>query len=331
MANGNGGVNPPEFGLNFTQRCCKGVVTRCEGWFAKFVLHPLLFTLPPSAAVWLANHTELYKHLDGLVAPVVIGYLRESSFLIMIGAYLYIIVLKATYAFIVELATPERELSREDLSVILESLNEVVRDKSKRFSDCAKRLNATDLPHQVAHRAFHQITQPTQQIGLLVSALRAAFNFIDKTSASYRVGLLIIVDGKPVNWGFFDPIEPQPRTSAEELQHRGTTVMHCIKQKVPVLVEDIQAELRKPKSNRRYVKFYTREGEHGSLLCVPVMSPVRHGVVEYVITISGNRKDCLQERHLPLYEWIITHYSMRVGLERSLMLIKEGVGSESAD
>lgn len=242
--------------------------------------------------------------------------------LVLVAAYLYVAVLKTLYAAIERHSKPERELSRDDLDSILKSLNVVVGDKAMRFAsylkNCTSQNNAVDPA-----ATFDTITQPKQQIALLISAVRGAFECIDSADTLYRVGLLIIRDGKPVEWAHFDPADHPPRTPPTDLSHPGSTVMHAVRARTTVIVEDIARELRgRSKNNRRYVRGNTRDDDEGSQLCYPVIHPAT-GQVEYVITVTGDGKCCMPEKHRPLYEWIINHYALRLNLEHSLMVIKE--------
>ena len=143
------------------------------------------------------------------------------------------------------------------------------------------------------------------KLGCLYLPFVASLSSLTESDALFRVGLLIVTDGSPTEWAHFDPAERPPRTPAQDLAHPGSTVMLAIRAKSPVVVEDIAKELRKKtKEKRRYLKCNTREGEEGAQLCYPVIHPTT-GRVEYVITIAGDKKCCLLERHQALYEWII--------------------------
>jgi hypothetical protein len=244
---------------------------------------------------------------------------------VLIATFAYVAFLKTIYAAIEHYSKPDRELSRDDLQAILQSINVVVGDKAKRFVGHAKvSLTSHNLPQD---RVFQEITKPEQQIGLLVSALQGVLGFLDKDTL-FRVGLLIIQDGKPVEWAHFEPAERPPRTQATELDHPGSTVMQCIGKKSTVLVEDIQKELRiRNKEKRRYLQLNTRSNENGSQLCYPIAHSAT-GKIEYVITVAGDRRCCLIEKHLPLYEWIIDHFALRIRLEHSLMILKREVQDE---
>jgi hypothetical protein len=190
-----------------------------------------------------------------------------------------------------------------------------------RFSKLAKaNISKTTINPQ---EIFSELTKPEQQISLLISALKACIECIDQTNSFFRVGLLLIKNDEPYEWACFDPAGRPPRTPAGDLSHPGSTVMQSIKTKTPVLVEDIAKELKiKNKDNRRFLKFNTAAGEDGSQLCYPIIHPAT-GKVAYVITVAGDKKLCLAEKHLPLYTWLIDHFAMRISLEHSLLLIKE--------
>lgn len=314
-------MHKPTSNDSFIRKSCRKITESCEHWFVKGFLKPVFFILPPSLITNVATKNNLAQQLEKILNPEISQFLSQSSLILFIGAYLYIVVLKGIYSAIEHYSKPEREINRDDILVILKSIGIVVGDKMKRFSNKARSItsNTTINPQQI----FFELTQPEQQISLLISALRTSIEHIDQTNSFFRVGLLLIKNDEPYEWAFFDPAERPPRTTAVELSHPGSTVMRSIKAKSPILVEDIAKELNiKNKEKRRFLKCYTLEGEDGSQLCYPIIHPATNKV-EYVITIAGNKRLSLEEKHLPLYTWLIDHYAMRVSLEHSLLLIKE--------
>lgn len=169
------------------------------------------------------------------------------------------------------------------------------------------------------------ITKPDQQLSLLVIAIKGIFEALDSSNASYRVGLLSVdrQSKKPQKWLYFEPTEKPPRTSPKDLSAPSSTVSHAIQNKSIVVVEDIRKELqKKSKEERRYVQGSSRPGDQGSQLCYPITHPAT-GEVEYVITIAGDKRKCLEEKYSDLYVWILEHFSLRIGLEHSLLILKE--------
>lgn len=315
------GVYKPTSKDSFFRKSCRKITASCDHWFVRSFLKPVFFILPPSLVTMVVSKSNLKQELTSILGADISSFLTQSSLLVLIGAYLYVVILKSLFSGIDYYSKPERELSRDDILVVLKAIGIVVGDKMKRFSNHAKdtvsktTVNRGDI--------FLELTQPRQQIDLLVSALRTSIDWIDQTNAFFRVGLLVIKNNEPVEWAYFDPAERPPRTLPKDLSHPGSTVMKAIKAKSPILVEDIAKELKiKNKDKRRFLKCNTTEDEDGAQLCYPIIHPAT-GVIEYMITIAGDKKLCLEEKHLPLYVWLIEHFAMRISLEHSLLLIKE--------
>ena len=303
------------------RKSCRKITDSCEHWLVKSFLRPIFFILPPSLITSLATKNNLNQYLEKVLNSETSKFISESSLLVIIGSFLYVVVLRSIYSAIEHYSKPEREINRDDILFLLKSIGIVVGDKMKRFSTLAKaNISKTTInPQQI----FFELTLPEQQISLLISALKATIEHIDQTNSFFRVGLLLIKDDKPHAWAYFDPAERPPRTDAKDLSNPRSTVMQSIKAKTPVLVEDIAKELKiKNKENRRFLKFNTVDGEDGSQLCYPIIHPAT-GKVVYVITVAGDKKLCLAEKYLPLYTWLIDHFAMRISLEHSLLLIKE--------
>jgi hypothetical protein len=313
-------VRKPVVGDSRSREFCRKFVRFSEHWLVKNLVRPVIFIMPPSIITLVATRSGLQAQLDPLLGHKIVSLLNDSALLVLVFASLYVYLLRTIYSAIEHHSKPERELNRDDLNAMLNSLNVVVGDKMKRFSsyfrsiDQEKRLCGNDV--------FQNITQPRQQIGMLVAALRGVFEFIDSSDALFRVGLLIIKDDKPCEWAHFEPAEHPPRTEPSELANARSTVMHCIKAKSAVLVEDIAKELAKRENKQRYLRCNTGDGDNGSQLCIPVICPMTRKVI-YVITIAADRKCALREKHLPLYRWIADNYTLRMTLEHSLLILKE--------
>lgn len=121
----------------------------------------------------------------------------------------------------------------------------------------------------------------------------------------------------------FEPGAHPPRTQAKNLASPSSTVSHAIKKKSIVIVDNIQNELSKPnKKERQFLKSNTQPTDQGSQICYPIVH-ASTGVIEYVLTIAGNKKNCFLSKHAELYAWIIGIFTTRISLEHSLLILKE--------
>lgn len=136
------------------------------------------------------------------------------------------------------------------------------------------------------------------------------------------MGLLRIDDNKPVEWMAFSPQGAGiPALDAADLCAPTSTVACCIRDREIVVVDDIEKELKKrSKHDRRYLAIGSGK-DFGSQLCLPIIHPVTRKI-ELVVTVYGNKANCLVERHSKLYDWILKHFIIRLTLEYSLLLLK---------
>ncbi len=303
------------------KKICRKIVSICEHWLVKQFLRPIVFLLPPMLITMIATRKGLQDDAESLVGQGIGVFLNSSALLVIVGAYIYVVAFKALYAAIETYAKPEKELEVKDVFAILKSIEIVVEDKTKRMANEAKKaINSASI---CGKSTFLQITRPDQQIPLLVRGIRTVFEYMDSSKANFRVGLLKIENDKPIDWYSFEPISCPPRTQATGLQSPTSTVSRCIKTRSLIVIDNIQKELtKKTKKERRFVKGNVQESEEGSQLCYPVIHPAT-GNVEYVITIAGNRADCLVEKCAELYDWIIKQFAVRISIEHSLLLMKE--------
>lgn len=314
-------MNEPIIKDHLGRKTCKKIVSFCESWFIKHIVRPVFFLLPPSLLTMIAARQGMQAEIVQYTGQAVGEFLNNSAILIIFCTYIYVVFMKALYAGIKGYAKPAKELEVGDLLALLKAIDIVVGDKAKRVTSEVKRfINNTNVVSEIN---FLQSTRPDQQMPLLTAGLRNVFEYMDKEKTVYRVGLLRIVNDKPVDWFSFDPASLPPRTEAQTLGAPTSTVSQCIKNKSLVVVEDIQKELnKKTKRERRYIKCNTQEADEGSQLCYPLIHPAT-GKVEYVFTIAGNRSGCLIEKYSELYAWVIRHFAVRVSLEHSLLIVKE--------
>ncbi|HFD31104.1 MAG TPA: hypothetical protein ENJ28_00120 [Gammaproteobacteria bacterium] len=311
----------PVVGDNFVKKLCRGTVTFCESWSIKFLARPILFILPPTLVTLAATKTNIKDQVVDIFGQDVGSFINSSALLVVIGTFLYVVFMRALYAGISAYSKPARNIEVNELLAILKAINLVVGDKCKRMSDEAKKIlsKTTVCPATT----FTNITRPDQQIPLLIAGIKSVFEYMDQANTIFRIGLLRIIDNKPTEWIAFEPASNPPRTPAQNLSVPSSTVMHSIKNKSIITIQDIQSELSKRnKDKRRFVKSNTQPNDQGSQLCYPIVHPAT-GNVEYVITIAGNKKDCLIEKHTELYAWVIEHFSLRISLEHSLLVMKE--------
>lgn len=309
-----------------TKRICKKITSFCETWMVKHILRPVFFLMPPAFLTLIATREGLRDNIVKYTSASTGEYLNNSAILILLITYLYVVIMKAIYAWIVNHAKPEKELEVGDLLALLKAIDIVVSDKTKRMSMEAKLLLNKD--RACGQKTFLQITRPDQQIPLLIGGIRNVFEYMDNTDTVFRVGLLKIENNKPIDWYSFDPVSLPPRTPAKALKTPTSTVAHCIKTRSIVVIEDIQKELsKKAKKDRHFVKSNVQDSDEGSQLCYPLIHPAT-GNIEYVFTIAGNRANCLNKKHKELYSWIIEHFSVRVSMEHSLLIMREKAANE---
>ena len=310
-------MQTPESSNKRNNICRKLSEFRLSG-IAQHLIYPIIIGLPAYLIVTVAAKGKLLTQAEGWIGSKAADYINSSALQILVIVYLLSVFGKLLAWLIDHCSKPNRELSREDILSILKSIEPVVDDKSRRFEKYARDLikGRTVL----GEKTFSEITQPEQQISLLIAALKSALEYIDKTNASFRIGIVIVNDNIPSGWGFYVPQEQQPSLTLEQLKDPRTTIMHAINDRNMVIVEDIVKEIQNPKP--RYLKNGSHHPTNGSLLCYPIIHPVTQQI-EYVLTIAGDQKGCLAEKHAPLYSWVLRYYVSRIQLEHSLLIIKQ--------
>ncbi|MBF6041430.1 hypothetical protein H8F22_21340 [Pseudomonas sp. P154a] len=311
----------PIVGDSWGKALARSFIKFSESWLIKSIVKPLVFILPPTLLTTLATRQGLSTSVTKYLSPDVAAFINDSAAAILLGAYIYIIIVKSIYSLIKNYSKPSRELSIKDIIAINKAFEIIVSDKYKRMSDEAK--NTIKSNAICPTTTFLKITKPDQQIALLIGGIRSIFEHLDESNAHFRVGLLRITNNKPTDWVCFEPISHPPRTEPGQLSAPSSAVSTAIRKKCIVVIEDIQRELLKTsKDKRRFLAGNTQINDQGSQLCYPI-THASTGKIEYVITIAGNKKSCLIEKHAELYAWILEQFSLRISLEHSLLILKE--------
>lgn len=308
------------------KRLCRWLTQKAGWWANKYLVAPLLLSLMPSIVMLILVRDQYRSQLESEL-----GFTFSNLGLLItaILSLLWPAVLRAIWAFVEAKSVPERELTRDDLLLVLNAVSIVIGDKLDRFSAEVRRQQSTP-PHASGADIFQRITQPDAQVRALVNGVHAIFSALD-TSTRFRVGLLDIVNDKPVRWAQYFPAGRVARTTPDELSVSSSTVMRCISRKRTVVVDDIQRELdKKKKEDRSYVKCNTDVNEEGCQLCYPIFDKPT-AKVRFVLTIAGSRKDALCCRLTPIYDWILEQFSMRIQLEACLSTLKETIHEDPRD
>ncbi|MBY0417191.1 MAG: hypothetical protein K2W88_03905 [Pararheinheimera sp.] len=322
-------MHRPVVGDSWLKGKSRSFIAFCETWWVKNLVGPVVFLLPPMLLTSAITRPTFSAQLVQAFGQKVGDVLNSYPILLLASAFIYVALIKAIYAGISVYSKPAKDLETKDILAILHALNIVVGDKNQRFSTFLRKNLKNELLNPAT--TFHEITRPDQQIALLTKSLLSVFDYLDDKNTVFRVGLMRISNSAPVEWVAFEPAAHPPRTQPEQLAAPSSTISLSIRTKSIIVVEDIQNELSKKsnKKERRFLRGHTQETDQGSQLCFPI-THASTGAVEYVVCIAGNKKACLIEKHAELYKWIIEHFSTRISLEHSLLVLKDKANVKEA-
>jgi hypothetical protein len=300
-------------------RFCKIVSDFLESKTYRFFLKPLLFVIPTSVMIAILADSDLLSSLEKILGAGPISIIKSSQLLIVISAFTLMHLGSAAENFISQCGNPSSELNREDFHSILATINEVVSAKMARFLKATKTALSENWSKD---RIFSEITQPDQQIALLVKAVHGLFEYLSKNKVNFRVGLIKIDKGKPSEFFCFQPEEHPPKTKISTLGAPTSSVMRAIQNGNMVLVSDIQKELKKKnKDERNFVKGNKKPADDGSILTYPIYCPNTKEPI-YVLSILGKEKNSIDENNKELYEWLLDHFLPRIIIEHHLLIMK---------
>ncbi|WP_343579142.1 hypothetical protein [Acinetobacter sp.] len=215
-------------------------------------------------------------------------------------------------------------LKQHDIALkILEQLEKVVVGKRQRFAKASSDFLSTPQPPR--HKTvFNRITQPDEQIRLLIESLHDCVNSIYPTEY-IKVALAEVKNGVLDNWVCHSPYDTKPRTTIDQLKDPNSTFSKAIAMKKIIIVADTQIEIQKPpNTDIMYIQGNTNPAESWSQVCVPIHS-INSNETIFIISIAIKRANVIAPDNEKFLEWLFKFFISRLALEHSLKELKERI------
>ena len=204
----------PVFRRNNFRIACFRINNYSETKVFKFLLKPVCFVLPLAFLLLVLPEKDLYEEITKWIGSEFAKNVENWQLPALAVVFVLFSISSLVGEIITEFAVPDSELTRDDLLSILYSINTVVSSKNARFLTKTKEA----LKHRWDEKViFLNITQPDQQLGLLIKAIHGIFEHLHNNAVNFRIGLMSIEDNMPVAWAFFVPEEHPPKTSPTTL------------------------------------------------------------------------------------------------------------------
>lgn len=298
-----------------------------NGWI-KFIVIPVMSTIPPTLIIFFlangstGNDNKSGKELSDKALQPILDWVLANPYWTVIIAAIYLVIWNAAIGYIQFYSQNHEEIDSRGLLTLFEVLESVVGAKAQRFGGFVKEFLGENGAGD-AGKTFEGITKPDQQIALLANGIHAFFDAIDKDGVSFRVSVIALEDGVPSDYYYYFPNSEPPRTPIEIIKSDESSVSYCIAKKKILIISDLQSEAIKS-DNRHYIPSQEEAHEEGSLLCYPVIHHYSD-TVPYAITVVADKKGYFSCEKRKFYNWIFRHFAVRIGLEHSLLILKEGV------
>lgn len=296
-----------------------------DRWWVRVILGPVLVTAPPGVVFAYLDFDDLRPDMEIWMPDWFGGFLIDHPFQAFVLAVLYIYLLTVGYGFLKSL-DKRNELDIPGFLRLFNSLEAVVGEKADRFGNFVRRI--ADGGKHDAIEAFDTITQPERQIALLVKGLHAFFDAVDDKGVAFKVSAVIIRNNQPLEWLCYWPVSEPPRIPLENLRSHDSAICRAVERRELVIVEDRQTESRKDGEERVYVPGTGKTDGEGSLICYPVLHHYSD-TIPYVLSVVADKKGYFAESRRELYLWMLKHFEARIGLEHSLLLIKDHTMEEA--
>ncbi len=206
----------------------------------------------------------------------------------------------------------------KEIALLLRVLGTPVAKKRARFGKVAKRV-MKQTPPPGAGEIFHEITQPSEQILLLVEAVHMYFSN-DHEGDLLKVSLARMDKDRIVAWEAFAPPDAAPATTPENLQSKDATLSRAAKDKEMIIISDIAKELKNGRG-KKYVSGEVASRNEGSMICFPI-SDDELRTVPFVLNIKSSKKNHFTSAMRKRYSFIFHRFSERIAMENRLQIIK---------
>jgi hypothetical protein len=312
----------PKGDRNIRNACAKWAYTRYNDSFLFKLLIGLIVAAPPALTGALYGNENLKKLLRNTLSDYYLDIAaigRDYVLIINLISFLWPIVLMIIGIEIVKKAQ-SNGLSVDGLLALINSLDIVVGNKSKRFNSHVRNLVLLSK-----ETAFETITNPNAQIEEIVREICSFFNATksDKKTALIRVTLAIFENNKIVNIPIYFPMDEPVKSSVDKLNQPHSAFSTAYKHKKMVLISDVKKELHKPINKRKFAETESEEDNSGSMICYPIK--VHDNSVPFVVSIHCDEAGYFKEEFRDIYEHSLKRFELRLSLEYSLLVMKENL------
>jgi hypothetical protein len=317
----------PDFTLTTSTIIFRKILFFLDHWFLNFFISPIAYITSTVVVLEILTDSVMCANLIPVIGQSNVDYLKKHQIPLIFLYYIFSVFYKKFYSWITKQARLDGDLDKKGLLALINSINNVVQNKKDRFLTNTKDV----LCHKWgSSQTFDTITKPEQQISLIVTAVQGVFEAIH-AKVSFRVGLIAVenLKKKPIlkEWFSFAPNLNPPKTSIKDLSSPNSTVHKALELKNTVIVSDIRSELIKKTAKKRFIKGNMPDDAQGSIMAKPIYCPNTKKPI-YILSIIGNKKNCLLESNIEFYNWILDHYILRIVLEHHLFIMKEAANAK---
>lgn len=239
-----------------------------------------------------------------------------DKFPFLLGLNLFFPVLAVPLLLLMKDLSSPASATETELMTLFDQLDEVVAQKSRRFSTAAVAAEKA-VGNVHARTVFKEITRPEEQIGLLMDAL---YLYVSLTSRAkgLQVCLARMGDEHIEEIAYYRPHSKTPK-DISSVQHEGSGFSIAKARGTIVVFPDLSRENEKHPyfADSRSMK----SGPTGAMVCYPV----EHGTTTetpYVISLYSEEKAFSAEEERK-YDMILASFGIRIAMEHSLITLKD--------
>ncbi|CDG51214.1 conserved hypothetical protein [Halomonas sp. A3H3] len=293
------------------------ILTRLEKafdlWWVKFFVGPVIQVLP--LALFARLMMIPVGEEEGRVAALH-QFSLDNPLLATTIIVLLSVILNGLLAAPAYLLSRLKRVEGHDLMTLFVVLEKVVGSKAQRFESWAVQANRENGA-LTSGEIFDKITQPREQINLIWQGIYTFFDTIDKGNVKLDLFVASVENGCISEWEFEWPKSTPPWLSLGNVK-KGHPLYKCLEKKRIIVVDDIT----QPIKIGRKKDGQPLHDEEGSAICYPIHCEGGR-TIPYVIVLRASKKGYFKTSHKELYDWIFSHFKIRVSLEHSLLTLKK--------
>jgi hypothetical protein len=347
---------------NWFQKSVRRIVNFFEKWWAVYIVNPLLLGLAPSIITMLSINKTVQESAKNFLSASLITFMSDHVVLVVLSCGVSVVIIRAIFALLKILSKEQTILDLSRMFTISGTFDEIVKSKYSRFSNEAKRISSKKRTSGEIFSSITQPEQQIYLLTTGIKTVFESLYEMDNLEIKASI-MSIKNSKPVECVTFRSRTDIPKTIATQLDNPNSTIKLAATKKQMIIVSDIQKEIKIKNQRKKRYIYIHRNEIDQnsspapesakeqfdlvnkiknflftqkienlatldtdatrqGSLICYPITCKITN-TVEYVITISCNKKDCFKDTHKPLYEWLFPMFCHRILVEHALLKLKE--------